>query len=124
MNYSFNEQYIQKTAKGLEFIEKQAESFPSISIIVKDTINGKDVFLRFNGYFYKNSNKDYSKIDYIYACSPEEQEYLELIFNGNSNDHLFSAYDGNYESYYPYKRRKDVIVLYFTDRGQYGKYGS
>ncbi|ACL70100.1 hypothetical protein [Halothermothrix orenii] len=124
LNYSFNEQYLQQTAEGLKFIAKQAESFPSISIIIEDTINGKDVFLRFTSYFYKDKNKNYSKIDYIYACSPEEQEYLKSIFDGNNNEYLFSAYDGNYELYYPYKRGKNVIILYFTDRKQYGKFGS
>ena len=124
LDYSFDEQYIQQTAEGLEFIAKQSESFPSISIIIKDTIHKKDVFLRFTRYFYKETDKNYSKIDYIYACSPEEQEYLKSIFNENKNRHLFSASDGNYELYYPYKRGNKVIILYFTDRKQYGKYGS
>lgn len=124
LNYSFSEQYIQKTAEGLEFIVKQAESFPSISIIIKDTIHEKDVFLRFTRYFHKDKNKNFSKTDYIYACSPEEQEYLKSVFNDNNNRYLFSASDGNYELYYPYERGNKVIILYFTDRKQYGKYGS
>ncbi|AZO94944.1 hypothetical protein GM661_07695 [Iocasia frigidifontis] len=122
LDYSFSEQYIRKTAEGLEFIAKQAESFPSISIIIKDTIHEKDVFLRFTRYY--NKNKSYSKIDYIYACSPEEQEYLKSVFDDNKNRHLFSASDGNYELYYPYQKGNKVIILYFTDRKQYGKYGS
>ncbi len=124
MSYAFDEEYIRETAEGLKFIANQSESFPSISIIIKDTIHQKDVFLRFTSHFHDTKKSQYSKLDYIYPCSPKEQEYIKSVFDDNKKGHLFSASDGTYELYYPYIRGNKVIILYFTDRNRYGKYGS
>jgi len=123
LNYKFTKKYIQQTAANLKLIAKQAESFPSISIIVKEKINNKQVFLRFTSY-YHTTKKSNIKLDYIYSSSPKEKEYLKSVFDGKNNKHLFSAADGNYELYYPYQENNKTIVLYFTDRKRYGKMGS
>ena len=124
LEYSFDKKYLNATAEGLQLIANQAESFPSISVILKDTIHGKEVFLRLTSRAPHNNTNDLSKLDYIYACSPEEQEYIKSVFDGNKSEYLFSASDGNYELYYPYRSGNRAVILYFTDRQRYGKFGS
>lgn len=124
LDYSFDKEYLHTTAEGLQLIANQAESFPSISVILKDTIHGKEVFLRFTSRAPRSNTNDLTKLNYIYACSPEEQEYIKSVFDGNENEYLFSASDGNYELYYPYRSGSRVVILYFTDRQRYGKIGS
>ncbi|MCF7929474.1 MAG: hypothetical protein K9L29_10360 [Spirochaetales bacterium] len=124
LEYSFDAQYLQATAEGLQLIAHQSESFPSISVILKDSVHGKDVFLRFTSHMHRDGTDDLSKLDYIYACSPEEQEYIKSVFEDNEDRHLFSASDGSYELYYPYRSGNQAVILYFTDRQRYGKFGS
>jgi len=124
LEYSFDKKSLNATAEGLQLIANQAESFPSISVILKDTIHGKEVFLRFTSRAPHNNTNDLSKLDYIYACSPEEQEYIKSVFEDNEDRHLFSASDGSYELYYPYRSGSRAVILYFTDRQRYGKFGS
>ena len=50
--------------------------------------------------------------------------YLKEIFSGKNKDDLFSAHDGFYELYYPVHIDGKIIVLYFSDRERFGKYGS
>jgi hypothetical protein len=122
--YEFSKEYIDKTADKIELLEKLDENFPYISIIVKDTIDNKEVFL----YFTERSNvaeeKEPRKVNYIFATSKEEKANLDSIFAGHNNSQLFSANDGKYELYYPIKTSEKTIILYLSEYQNYGKIGS
>jgi len=121
-DYRFNREYAEDAAAGLKVLSKEDESFPSVRVIVSDSIEGKALFLSFGQHYYEPWDKHDDKTDYIYSCSAAEREYLKSVFEGRSLKHRFSAADGHYELYYPVKTKKGSIVLYFTDRKRYGKY--
>jgi hypothetical protein len=121
-DYTFDSSYIELANRLLNILSKQDESFPSMDVVVKDTIENKEVFLQFGRWFSwkKNGNKS----DYIYSCSPDERKYLKESFDKKSEKPRFSSADGNYELYYPVKTSKGFLILYFTDHQRYGKFGS
>jgi hypothetical protein len=123
-NYEFTKEYLENVSRKLSLLSKLDESFPEISVIVADKVDGKNVALRFRSYFHLNKDKTLDKIDYIYPTSKEERAYLNEVFSGKEEDVWFSAHDGNYELYYPVNTNKTKIVLYFSDRQRYGKFGS
>ena len=122
-DYNFNFKYIKMANNSLNMLSKEDESFPSVSLILRDTIGEKEVFLRFSGYHHED-RKTVNKADYIYPCSKDEREYLKAFFDKGKSVHRFSASDGSYELYFPVKIDKRMILLYFTDRQTYGKLGS
>jgi hypothetical protein len=123
--YSFSKEYIEMAKQKLTVITKLDENLSQIQLIVGDQFDGKSVFLQFSSYGrYDSDVKIINKSDYIYSCSASERSYLTNVFAGSENDYLFSANDGNYELYYPVIINAKTVVLYFTDRQNYGKYGS
>ena len=121
-DFSFDQAYVEATSKKLRVLSKIDESFPNLSVIVKDNIDGKSVFLNFGS--WDKWHDDRSKVDFMYSGSADERRYLDRALSGSTTDYLFSASDGKYELYYPLKTDHGVIVLYFTDRRSYGKLGS
>lgn len=126
VNYEFSEKYIIETSDVLEIYSKTDKNLPNVNLLVKDTINGSPVYLGFNQ--YKSGNlKDTvtpKKQAYIYKTTQIEREYLDKIFSGKSNEIRYSNHDGEYELFYPYKKGKKIIVLYFSEQQRYGKIGS
>ena len=122
-DYDFDFKYVKMAATSLKILSKEDESFPSVSLIMRDTIDEKEVFLRFAEHFYETEKK-INKADYIYPCSKDEREYLKNVFNKGKSSYRFGAADGSYELYFPVKADKRVFLLYFTDRKTYGKLGS
>jgi hypothetical protein len=120
-NYSFDSVYVGKTIATLNLLSQQDEDFPTVHAIVRDSIYGKEHYLRFGGWYYGGFKNE--KANYIYSCSSKEREYLKEVFEGKSNKHYFSAHDGNFELYHPVKTKNRIIVLYFTDYQRYGKSG-
>ncbi|OGP54456.1 MAG: hypothetical protein A2Y65_09755 [Deltaproteobacteria bacterium RBG_13_52_11] len=121
--YHFDFKYVKIAGTSFKMLSKEDESFPSVSLIIQDTIGEKEVFLRFTDYHY-DDKKTLNKADYIYPCSKDEREYLRDVFNKGESVHRFSASDGFYELYFPVKTNNRLILLYFTDRKTYGKLGS
>lgn len=121
--YRYDLPYIQLAESSLSFLEKQDRNFRSLSLIVEDTVQGKNTFLIMKSSRY-NWEKLPEKVSLIHTCSMEEREYLQTVFNGENDDYRFSSYDGRYELYYPVKTKNRVIVLYFYDYQLYGKIGS
>lgn len=119
-NYKFSKKYIAIACSSLRLLSKEDESFPSVYLIVQDRIEGKEVFLSFNEY----CDDDPKKYEYIYSCSKEERQYLNRVLNEGHDEYKFSASDGSYELYYPAKSGEKAMVMYFTDRKRYGKFGS
>ncbi|MES2575728.1 MAG: peptidase [Bacteroidota bacterium] len=126
VDYKFSEKYIVETANILEILSKTDENFPSVTLIVKDTIDGSPVFLGFNEYEGGDLMDTIrpKKIEYIYKTTQPERDYLNGVFEKNSDELRYSSHDGNYELFYPYIKGKKKIVLYFSEHQRYGKIGS
>ena len=125
-NYTFNENYIVRTAEILEIFSQTDRNFPNVTVIVKDTIGNSPVFLGFNYYYNGNLNDTIKpkKIDFIQKTTEPERIYLNSVFDGKNSEIRYSSHDGNYELFYPYKKENRIIVLYFSDEQRYGKMGS
>ncbi|MDM1763973.1 MULTISPECIES: hypothetical protein [unclassified Acinetobacter] len=65
-----------------------------------------------------------NKKSYVKQLTLAQKEYLNQVFQHNSKQIRFEAHDGQYELFYPYRYQNKTIVLYFTDRQNYGKLGS
>lgn len=126
VNYEFTEKYINQTSNILEIYSETDKNFPSVNLLVKDSINGSPVYLGFNQSNYEKVKDTIlpNKREYLYQTTQVEREYLDNIFSGKSDELRYSNHDGEYELFYPYKKGKKVIVLYFSERQRYGKLGS
>ena len=121
-DFKLDSTYFSETEKSLKILTKESESFPSLSIIMEKEISGRTTYIVVDAYTYWNKNRIIA--DFIYSCSGDERKYLNSVFKDNNNQKLFSSYDGKYELYFPTDTNKNRIVLYFTDRQEYGKLGS
>ena len=119
--YRYDLSYLQLAESSLNFLEKQDKNFRSLSLIVEDTVQEKNAFLRISSYIRDTLPK---KDTMVHTCSKEEREYLQKVFSGENDDYRFSSHDGRYELYYPVKTKHRIIVLYFYDYQYYGKLGS
>ncbi|MBE8728154.1 peptidase [Flavobacterium hungaricum] len=128
LNYTFSNAYIKETAETLKVLSETDKNFPSVTLIVKDSIKGSPVFLGFNQYYNENLNvKDtiqLEKVDYIHQTTKEERIYLNEVFDKNSEELRYSSHNGNYELFYPYKKNGKTIIIYFSEQQRYGKIGS
>lgn len=126
LNYTFDKQWINETNDILSVFSKTDTHFSNITVITLDSINNSQVFLGFNCYDYiasKDSTPPLKK-GYIQQTTKVERDYLTKVFRENYQEPQFSAKDGRYELFYPYFKDGKTIVLYFSDRQQYGKIGS
>ena len=126
-NYNYTLEWVKETQDILYILSKTDKHFPNISLIVKDSINDSQVYLEFGQYYEYISETDTvvpMKKSYITETTEPERQYLNKVFNEKLPEIRFSAYDGNYELFYPYIKNNKVIVLYFSDYRRYGKIGS
>jgi hypothetical protein len=123
VNYSFDSIWINQTEKSLYILSATDENFPSISAMVKDTINEVSVYLQF-GSRNHYSEDIYSKKNYINPTSESERTYLNTALSQTITEPKFEARDGRYELYYPYSKNGKTIVFYFSEYDRYGKVGS
>jgi hypothetical protein len=125
LNYSFQENWIINTEDILDLYSKTDQHFPYVSVIIPDSIDKSKVYLGFR-YYNGNINDTIQPIkkDFIQKTTKEEREYLDKVFNENFDKIRFSAFDGQYELFYPYLKEGKKVVLYFSDNQRYGKIGS
>jgi hypothetical protein len=125
INYKFDESWLIETDNTLDLMRKTDKNFPSVLVIVKDSIDNSEVFLGFRDYT-KSTDLSYqpNKQGFILETTKPERDYLNKVFNENYNEIRFSAADGNYQLYYPYSKDGKRAVLYFSDLQRYGKLGS
>jgi hypothetical protein len=125
INYKFDESWLIETDNTLDLMRKTDKNFPSVLVIVKDSIDNSEVFLGFRDYT-KSTDLSYqpNKQGFILETTKPERDYLNKVFNENYNEIRFSAADGNYQLYYPYSKDGKRAVLYFSDFQRYGKLGS
>ena len=124
-DYSFTDRYIEQTEKNLLYLGKIDNNLPYIFIIVQDTVEGSQTYLRIRNFQMNyQTKKNEDKIEYIYSCSKEEKEYLNKVFVESYKKPRFSSHDGKYELFYPVFYNNKKIVLYFSEHQRYGKIGS
>lgn len=119
-NYSFDSIWINQTEKALYILSATDESFPSIYVMVRDTINEVPVYLQF-GARNHYSEDIYPKKNYINPTSESERIYLNAALDQIITEPKFEARDGRYELYYPYSKNGKTIVFYFSEYDRYGK---
>lgn len=128
VNYEFSPQWLSDTSNTLDLFERTERNFPNASVIVKDTIDGTDVFLAFREYREMKDNNGAliqpEKSTYLMRTTKPDRDYLNRVFDEGFSEPRFSASDGNYELFYPYFQEGKRIVLYFSDFQRYGKMGS
>ena len=126
LNYEFSENWLAETDDTLDVMSKADKYFPQMMVIVKDSIDGSEVFMAFRE-FSKNENgmpKNPLRKDFIFSTTQPERDYLNKVFKDNLGEVRFTASDGNYQLFYPYSKDGKKIVLYFSDFQRYGKFGS
>ena len=128
-NYEFTEGWIKKTENTIDLISKTDKNFPYVSVIVKDSIDGSETFLKFDEHTRTSNIKNeeeniLEKKDYIFSATKDDRDYLRKVFNEGLAERRFTAFDGNYELFYPYFEGDKKIILYFSDYQKYGKFGS
>ncbi len=122
--YTFNQRYVETSRDILIRLSREVKRFPSVSIIVMDEIDQRRTFLVFTQHSYWPDRGKRNRHDYLFSASIADRDYLRAVFDGQRQDHRFSAHDGSYELYFPVKTSGKIVVLYFTDRSHYGKIGS
>lgn len=122
--YEFTKRYVDNAQATLRRISGEVKGFPSVSVIVADDIDRRRTYLVFNHYSAWERRGRVLRHDYLFQASIADRDYLRAVFEGQRQDMRFSAHDGSYELYFPVKAAGGIVVLYFTDRAQYGKIGS
>ena len=125
LNYEFTEPWIVETDDILDVMAKTDRNFPRVMVIVKESLDGSDVFLGFKDYQKRTDGSlPVEKKDFIFKTTKIERDYLNKVFDEGFGEIRFSASDGNYELYFPHFKDGKKIVLYFSDSQRYGKFGS
>jgi NADH:ubiquinone oxidoreductase subunit 5 (subunit L)/multisubunit Na+/H+ antiporter MnhA subunit len=126
LNYNFSKEWINETSNTLTIYSETDKHFPNITVITLDSIDNSQALLGFNSYKFINQRDTIPphRKNYIWKTTKVEREYLAKVFLENYSEIRFSASDGRYELFYPYFKGGKVIVLYFSDRQEYGKIGS
>jgi hypothetical protein len=123
-DYSFSQQYIERASQDIKMLSMVEEKFPRVTVITRDTIDGKDFLLGFTNRTHLGKDQKALKANYILSTSSKERDYLHSIFDSKATKHLFSSSDGRYEIYYPVKTEHGQIVIHLSQYSRYGKLGS
>lgn len=125
LNYEFGKPWLIETTDTLDLFERTDRNFPNVSVIVKESVDGSDVFLAFRNYS-EPTDKSIQPVkrSFLLAATKPDRDYLNKVFNEGYSEIRFTASDGKYELFYPYIKDNKKIVLYFSDYQQYGKMGS
>ncbi|MDE1465131.1 hypothetical protein [Spartinivicinus poritis] len=122
--YSFSRKYIESASHDIKVLSKVEEKFPEVTVIARDSLNGKQLLLGFSSYSGLGSEEKALRVNYILSTSSEERQYLNSVFDGRVSSHRFSSSDGRYEIYYPVKTDQGIIVIHLSQYSRYGKMGS
>lgn len=122
--YEFTQKYIENAREDISVLSEVEEKFPSVTVIVRDSINGNSVLLGIGRYSYYTDDKELVKSKFILSTSSEEREYINSVLDGVTTKHRFSSHDGRYEIYYPATTEFGTIVIHLSEYSRYGKRGS
>jgi len=124
-NYYYSKEWLINTSEYIELLAAKDRDLPNISVIIRDKIDNEEVYLKYNErIFFSNDSTIPAKKAFIYRTTLEERNYLQNIFDNGSSEIRFSRHNGSYELFYPYRKNDKLIILYFSDYQQYGKFGS
>ena len=123
-DYAFTKEYIEAAGQNIKILSEIEEKFPRVTIIARDSINGRAVLLGFGNYTGLGNDEEPRKPDYILSTSSDERKYLNAVFDGETKKYQFSSSEGRYEIYYPVKTEKGLIVIHLSQHSRYGKFGS
>lgn len=123
--YSFDEEWVNETSESLDFLSMWDRNYPSITVIVQDTVNGKNTYLEFTRHsFFRSDDEDaqMDKMNYIFESNMDERLYLNSVFEAphGEAEKRFTSYGNNYEFFYPITSNGKTMVLVFNDRDSYG----
>lgn len=125
MPYEFTPEFATRCAKSLGVMQNIDTAFPSVSLIIKDQIEGKPVFLNFSTSRFAISNSlNAEKVEYIFQCSAEDRAYLDKVFSGGEAQSRYATTDDHYELFIPTKLNDRLVVLHFSDNARYSASGS
>jgi hypothetical protein len=130
VDYRFEREWVVHAVDTLKLYRRMNwnGNSPEIEIIAADALNNARVFLGFSSYIrdYEEKQEPYplKKQNFIRKITSKEHAYLTRVFDEGAQDIRFSAYNGNYELFYPYRENGKTIILYFHERARYGKIGS
>lgn len=123
LHFSYTNQWINETSDILEIYSKTDNHFPFVTVVIADTILSSRVYLGFNKYLRNNGDLT-PKTRFIQTTNHEEREYLDKVFLQNLDEIRFSAEDGHYELFYPYRKDGKCIVLHFSESPRFGRVGN
>jgi RNase adaptor protein for sRNA GlmZ degradation len=130
VDYRFEREWVDHAAVMLKLYERMNwnGNTPTIELIVADTLGDARVFLEFSknvrAYNEEQEPHPLKKQDFIRKITSEERAYLTRVFEEGALDIRFSAYNGSYELFYPYRENGKTIVLYFNEHARYGEISS
>ncbi len=123
-DYEFSVAYINRTEQDLTLLGKIDSSFPNITAITLDEIDGKPLLMGFGSYTTIDEGKSPRKVDFIHSTEPEERAYLLQALAGKEQGHRF-FYDGsNYRLLFPVATANGVLILQLSDYNRYGSFSS
>lgn len=123
-DYEFSAAYINRTEQDLTLLGKIDSSFPNISAITLDEIDGKPVRMGFSSHSAVDEGKSPRKVDFIQSTEPEERAYLLRALAGQEQGHRF-YYDGSrYRLLFPLTTANGILVLQLADYSRYGSFSS
>ena len=133
--YSFDRDWIQKTASYMEVLKEVEQAFNHVTLIVPEEIDGIKVQLGFTSYHSfkghfvgpneKDKEQELHKTDYIHRSSAEDRAYLNEVFMQDADKARFETDGDNYVLFLPVRvEGGQDYVLRFSNRSSYGKLGS
>lgn len=122
--YEFSKKYINQSYDFVHYLIKSTENIKDLEFIVHDKIDGEDIYLLFGNSYYDENETLGKKSSYLYKCSDEEKTYLNNVFINGKKETRFDKYNGFYEFYFPVTIDGKTVILYFSERQEYGKIGS
>ncbi|MBN8678239.1 MAG: hypothetical protein J0M29_08440 [Chitinophagales bacterium] len=120
LHFSYTNQWINETSDILEIYSRTDNHFPFVTVVVADTMLSSRVYLGFNKHL-RNSGDLTPKTRFIQTTNQEEREYLDKVFLQNLNEIRFTAEDGHYELFYPYRKDNKCIVLHFSESPRFSR---
>lgn len=123
-DYEFGAAYINRTAQDLTLLGKIDSSFPNVTAITLDEIDGKPVLMGFGRHTDIDEDKSPRKVDFIHSTEPEERAYLLRALAGKEQGHRF-YYDGSrYRLLFPVATAEGILILQLSDYNRYGSFSS
>lgn len=123
-DYEFGAAYINRTGQDLTLLGKIDSSFPNVTAITLDEIDGKPVLMGFGRHTDLDEDKSPRKVDFIHSTEPEERAYLLRALAGKEQGHRFH-YDGRrYRLLFPVTTANGVLILQLSDYDRYGSFSS